>query len=134
MDSKGNFGKAYSRDMAYAASALHRGQAGRRSAAELFSDIDQDTVDFVDNYDSTIKEPTLLPVTLPDHPGQLQHRASRWAWPARSARSTCAEVCETTIALMKNPEHDIIDDPERRPTSPAAAIIVYDQEEHAKNL
>ena len=64
MDSKGNFGKAYSRDMAYAASRYTEAKLDT-ICQELFRDIDKDTVDFVDNYDSTMKEPTLLPATFP---------------------------------------------------------------------
>ncbi|MEG1886982.1 MAG: DNA gyrase subunit A, partial [Oscillospiraceae bacterium] len=64
VDSKGNFGKAYSRDMSYAASRYTEAKLSA-IAAELFRDIDKDTVDFLDNYDSTMKEPSLLPVTFP---------------------------------------------------------------------
>lgn len=72
VDSKGNFGKAYSRDMAYAASRYTEVKL-EKICQELFSDIDKDTVDFVDNYDATMKEPKLLPGDLSGHPGQCQY-------------------------------------------------------------
>ena len=71
--------------------------------AELFRDIDQDTVDLVDNYDATMKEPTLLPTTFPNVLVTSQHRASPWAWPATSAALTLQEVCKTAIALDEGP-------------------------------
>ncbi len=103
---KGNFGKSYSRDMAYAASRYTEAKL-EDICTELFADIDKDTVDFVDNYDSTTKEPTLLPVTFP---GILANNTLGIA--VGMASSICsfnlAELCNTTIALIKNNEHDII--------------------------
>ena len=107
VDSKGNFGKVYSRDMAYAAS---RYTEARLSAicAEVFRDIDRDTVDFVDNYDGSMKEPTLLPTAFPN---VLVSANSGIA--VGMASNICSfnlkEVCDTAIALMKNPEHDILE-------------------------
>ena len=105
VDSKGNFGKAYSRDMAYAASRYTEAKLDAM-CTEMFSDIDKDTVDFVDNYDSSTKEPTLLPVTFPTilvNPNM--------GIAVGMASSICSfnlnEICETTIAMLKNAEHDI---------------------------
>ena len=86
VDSKGNFGKFYSRDMAWAASRYTEARLDP-ICRELFQDIDKDTVDFVDNYDSTMKEPTLLPATFPAC-WSTPTRASPWAWPATSAPLT----------------------------------------------
>ena len=110
VDSKGNFGKAYSRDMAYAAARYTEAKLDP-ICAELFQDIDSDTVDLVDNYDATMKEPALLPTTFPNVLVIGQSRASPWAWPVQHLRAlTCAEVCDTAIALLKNPDCDIAGD------------------------
>ena len=105
VDSKGNFGKAYSRDMAYAASRYTEVKLAK-IAEELFRDINKDTVDFVPNYDNTMQEPTLLPATFPSI---LVN--SNLGIAVGMASSICpfnlAEVCETTVALLKNPDHDI---------------------------
>ena len=105
VDSKGNFGKAYSRDMAYAASRYTEAKLDP-VCEELFRDIDKDTVDFVPNYDGTTTEPTLLPVTFPTI---LANNTLGIA--VGMASNICsfnlAELCETTIALMKDPEHDL---------------------------
>lgn len=105
VDSKGNFGKAYSRDMAYAASRYTEAKLDP-VCEELFRDINSDTVDFVDNYDSTRKEPTLLPVTFPNI---LTNNTLGIA--VGMASNICSfnleEVCRTTIGLLKDPEHDI---------------------------
>ena len=85
VDSKGNFGKAYSRDMSCAAARYTEAKL-EGVCEELFRDIDKETVDFVPNYDSTTTEPTLLPVTFPTILPTTRW-ASRWAWPATSARS-----------------------------------------------
>ena len=107
VDSKGNFGKVYSRDMQWAASRYTEAKLEKISA-ELFRDIDKDTVDFVDNYDSTTKEPTLLPVRFPSVLVNLNIGIA-----VGMASSICSfnltELCETTIALAKNLEHQIID-------------------------
>ena len=105
VDSKGNFGKFYSRDMAWAASRYTEARLDD-ICQELFRDIDKDTVDFVDNYDNTLKEPTLLPATFPS---VLVNANTGIA--VGMASSICPfnlkEVCETTIALIKNPQHDV---------------------------
>ena len=107
VDSKGNFGKVYSRDMAYAASRYTEAKLDP-ICAELFRDIDSDTVDMVDNYDATTKEPTLLPTTFPNVLVSANQGIA-----VGMASNICSfnlkEVCDTTIALMKNPDHDILE-------------------------
>ena len=105
VDSKGNFGKVYSRDMAYAASRYTEAKLSP-ICAELFRDLDCDAVDFVDNYDNTTKEPSLLPTTYPNvlvsaNQGIAVGMASQ------ICGFNLGEVCETTIAYLKNPAHDI---------------------------
>ena len=106
VDSKGNFGKVYSRDMAYAAARYTEAKLDS-ICAELFKDIDSDTVDMVDNYDATMKEPALLPTTYPNVLVSANQGIA-----VGMASNICSfnlkEVCETTIALMKNPDHDIL--------------------------
>ena len=107
VDSKGNFGKVYSRDMAYAAARYTEAKLDS-ICAELFKDIDSDTVDMVDNYDATMKEPALLPTTFPNVLVSANQGIA-----VGMASNICSfnlkEVCDTTIALMKNPEHDILE-------------------------
>ena len=107
VDSKGNFGKVYSRDMAYAASRYTEAKLDP-ICAELFRDIDSDTVDMVDNYDATMKEPALLPTTFPNVLVSANQGIA-----VGMASNICSfnlkEICDTTIALMKNPEHDILE-------------------------
>ena len=105
VDSKGNFGKVYSRDMAYAASRYTEAKLAP-ICAELFRDLDCDAVDFVDNYDNTTKEPALLPTTYPNvlvsaNQGIAVGMASQ------ICGFNLGEVCDTTIAFLKNPDHDI---------------------------
>ena len=105
VDSKGNFGKVYSRDMAYAASRYTEAKLAP-ICAELFRDLDCDAVDFVDNYDNTTKEPALLPTTYPNvlvsaNQGIAVGMASQ------ICGFNLGEVCDTTIQLLKNPDHDI---------------------------
>ena len=106
VDSKGNFGKFYSRDMAWAASRYTEAKLDA-ICNELFRDIDRDTVDFVDNYDNTLKEPTLLPASFPS---VLVNANTGIA--VGMASSICSfnlrELCETTIALIKDKNHDIM--------------------------
>ena len=125
IDSKGNFGKFYSRDMAWAASRYTEAKLDRL-CAELFKDIDKDTVDFVDNYDNTMKEPALLPASFPS---VLINSNTGIA--VGMASNICSfnlrEVCETAAALIRDPEHDVMS------TMPApdfsgGALIVYDDE------
>ena len=106
VDSKGNFGKVYSRDMAYAASRYTEAKLDS-FCNELFRDIDFDTVDMVDNYDATMKEPSLLPTTFPNVLVSANQGIA-----VGMASNICsfnlAEVCQTAIALMENPQHDIL--------------------------
>ena len=107
VDSKGNFGKVYSRDMAYAAARYTEAKLDS-ICTELFRDIDSDTVDMVDNYDATMKEPTLLPTTFPNVLVSANQGIA-----VGMASNICSfnlrEVCETAIALMNNPEHDVLE-------------------------
>lgn len=107
VDSKGNFGKVYSRDMAYAASRYTEAKLDG-ICNELFQDIDSDTVDMVDNYDATMKEPSLLPTTFPNVLVSANQGIA-----VGMASNICSfnlkEVCDTTIALLKNPDHDILE-------------------------
>ena len=106
VDSKGNFGKVYSRDMAYAAARYTEAKLDS-ICTELFRDIDSDTVDMVDNYDATMKEPTLLPTTFPNVLVSANQGIA-----VGMASNICSfnlkEVCDTAIALMKDPDHDIL--------------------------
>ncbi len=106
VDSKGNFGKVYSRDMAYAAARYTEAKLDS-FCNELFRDIDLDTVDMVDNYDATMKEPSLLPTTFPNVLVSANQGIA-----VGMASNICSfnlkEVCDTTIALMNDPEHDIL--------------------------
>ena len=125
IDSKGNFGKFYSRDMAWAASRYTEAKLDKL-CAELFRDIDKDTVDFVDNYDNTMKEPTLLPAT---YPSVLINSNTGIA--VGMASNICSfnlrEVCETTAALIRDPDHDVMSTMPA-PDFPGGASIVYDEE------
>ena len=107
VDSKGNFGKVYSRDMAYAAARYTEAKLDS-ICSEIFKDIDSDTVDMVDNYDATMKEPALLPTTFPNVLVSANQGIA-----VGMASNICSfnlkEICDTTIALMKNPEHDILE-------------------------
>ncbi|NLX92657.1 MAG: topoisomerase IV [Clostridiales bacterium] len=125
VDSKGNFGKAYSRDMLWAASRYTEAKLDSIST-ELFRDIDRETVDFVDNYDGTMKEPTLLPVTFPT---VLVNANTGIA--VGMASSICSfnliEVCETVIHLIEDPEHTVADTL-KAPDFIAGGQIIYDRE------
>ena len=124
VDSKGNFGKFYSRDMAWAASRYTEARLDD-ICRELFRDIDKDTVDFVDNYDSTMKEPTLLPAAFPS---VLVNANTGIA--VGMASSICpfnlAEVCNTAIELMKNPKHDLFSTMQA-PDFPGGGQIIFDR-------
>lgn len=106
VDSKGNFGKFYSRDMAWAASRYTEAKLDK-ICNELFRDIDKDTVDFVDNYDNTMKEPSLLPVAFPS---VLVNTNTGIA--VGMASNICSfnlkEICETTAALIRDTNHDVM--------------------------
>ncbi len=123
VDSKGNFGKVYSRDMAYAASRYTEARLDP-ICAELFRDIDQDTVDFVDNYDGKLKEPTLLPTTFPNVLVSANKGIA-----VGMASDLCGfnlgEVCDTTIAFLKNPDHDIMTTL-KAPDLPTGGELLYD--------
>ncbi|MCQ5129341.1 DNA topoisomerase (ATP-hydrolyzing) subunit A [Butyricicoccus faecihominis] len=126
VDSKGNFGKVYSRDMAYAAPRYTEAKLDA-FCAELFRDIDCDAVDFVDNYDGTMKEPSLLPTTFPNilasaNTGIAVGMASNFCG------FNLAEVCRTAIACIKDPAHDLLS------TLPAPDFstggeLIYDENE-----
>ena len=124
VDSKGNFGKAYSRNMVYAASRYTEAKL-ESICTELFADIDKDTVDFVDNYDSTMREPTLLPVTFPS---VLVNSNSGIA--VGMASNICSfnlrELCETTIGLIKNPDFDVFETL-KAPDFIGGGQIIYDR-------
>ncbi|MDE5604006.1 MAG: topoisomerase IV [Eubacterium sp.] len=129
VESKGNFGKAYSKNMMYAASRYTEAKLAPISK-ELFDDIDKDTVDFVDNYDNTMKEPRLLPVTFPSILCNVTTGIA--AGMASSIASfNLKEVCETTIAIMKNPEH-VISDTLIAPDFVGGGFVIYDKDELEK--
>ena len=123
VDSKGNFGKVYSRDMAWAASRYTEAKLAP-ICAEIFRDIDSDTIDFVDNYDNTMKEPALLPTTFPNilvsaNQGIAVGMASQLCG------FNLGEVCDTTIAFLKNPEVRI-SETLLAPDFPTGGEILYD--------
>lgn len=124
VDSKGNFGKTYSRDMAYAASRYTEVKLDAVSA-ELFRDIEKDTVDMVDNYDGSMKEPSLFPASFP---AILVNANTGIA--VGMASSICSfnlnEVCETAIRLIKNPEHDVASTL-KAPDFSTGGYILYDR-------
>ena len=126
VDSKGTFGKQYSSNMKAAASRYTEVKL-EKICAELFRDIDKDTVDFVPNYDNTMQEPTLLPATFPT---VLVNANTGIA--VSMASNVCPfnleEICETTIALMKNPEHDILSTL-KGPDFPGGGFLYYDEAE-----
>ena len=126
VDSKGNFGKVYSRDMAYAASRYTEAKLDPL-CAELFRDIDSDTVDFVDNYDSTMQEPSLLPTTFPN-----VLVSANMGIAVGMASNICSfnlrEVCATAAALIKNPDADLLDTLPA-PDFPTGGEILYDAAE-----
>ena len=126
VDSKGNFGKVYSRDMAYAASRYTEAKLDP-ICAELFRDIDADTVDFVDNYDGSMKEPTLLPTTFPN-----VLVSANMGIAVGMASNICSfnlqDVCRTAIALIKNPDADLLDTLPA-PDFPTGGEILYDASE-----
>ncbi|MCH5314289.1 MAG: topoisomerase IV [Eubacterium sp.] len=129
VESKGNFGKAYSKNMMYAASRYTEAKLAP-ICHELFDDIKLDTVDFVDNYDNTMKEPTLLPVTFPSILCNVTTGIA--AGMASSIASfNLKEICETTIALMKNPDH-IVSDTLVAPDFVGGGYILYDKDELEK--
>ncbi|MCM1054144.1 MAG: DNA topoisomerase (ATP-hydrolyzing) subunit A [Bacteroides sp.] len=129
VDSKGNFGKAYSRDMSFAASRYTEAKLDK-ICNEIFSDIDKDTVDFVPNYDNSMTEPTLLPAKFPsilvnNNIGIAVSMSSN------ICSFNLTEVCETAISLMRDPDHDIISTL-KAPDFPGGGFIMYNEEELKK--
>lgn len=123
VDSKGNFGKAYSKNMQFAASRYTEAKLSP-ICAELFSDIDKDAIDFVPNYDNTMPEPVLFPVTFPS---VLVNSNSGIA--VGMASNICSfnlkEVCDTTIELIKNPNHDCTETL-KAPDFSGGGVCIYD--------
>lgn len=126
VDSKGNFGRQYSRDMAYAAARYTEVKLAK-ICSEIFRDMDKDTIDFVDNYDGTMKEPVLLPTTFPNilaNPNQ--------GIAVGMASNICSfnlrELCDATIAVMKDPEADLLDIMPA-PDFPLGAELIYNRDE-----
>ncbi len=124
VDSKGNFGKVYSRDMSYAASRYTEARLSS-ICGEVFRDIDKDTVDFVDNYDGSMKEPCLLPTAFPN-----VLVSANMGIAVGMASQICGfnlgEVCETTINYLRDPEHDLLSTMPA-PDFPTGGEIVYDR-------
>lgn len=129
VDSKGNFGKAYSRDMAYAASRYTEAKLEPISA-ELFAEIDKDAVDMVPNYDNSMLEPSLFPVRFP---AVLVN--SNFGLAVSMASNICSfnlnEVCDSAVELIKHPDHNIIDTL-KGPDFPGGGYIVYNKDEMEK--
>ena len=126
VESKGNFGKVYSRDMAFAASRYTEAKL-ESICAEVFKNIDKDTVDFVDNYDGTMKEPSLLPVTFPSilvnaNQGIAVGMASN------ISSFNLREVCEGTIAYLDNPDIDICNYI-KAPDFSTGGFIIYEKDQ-----
>ena len=126
VDSKGNFGRQYSRDMAYAASRYTEVRLSK-VCSEVFRDMDKNTIDFVDNYDGTLKEPVLLPTTFPNilaNPNQ----GIAVGMASNICSFNLSELCEATIAVMKNPEVDLLDIMPA-PDFPGGGEIIYNPDE-----
>ena len=124
VDSKGNFGKVYSRDMSYAASRYTEAKLSA-VCAEIFRDIDKDTVDFVDNYDGSMKEPSLLPTAFPN-----VLVSANMGIAVGMASQICGfnltEVCQTAIEYLRDPEHDLLSTLPA-PDFPTGGEIIYDR-------
>lgn len=124
VDSKGNFGKVFSRDMMWAASRYTEAKL-EKICAELFADIDKDTVDMVDNFDNSMKEPALLPVTFPS---VLVNANTGIA--VGMASSICSfnleEVCKTTIELLRDPKFDV-SETLKAPDFAGGGLLVFDK-------
>ena len=123
VDSKGNFGKSYSRDMSWAAPRYTEAKLSA-ICGEIFKDIDSDTVDFVDNYDNTMKEPALLPTTFPNilvsaNSGIAVGMASQFCG------FNLKEVCDTTVAYLKNPDCDLTETL-LAPDFPTGGELIFD--------
>jgi len=126
VDSKGNFGKVYSRDMACAASRYTEAKLSP-VCAEIFRDIDRDTVDFMDNYDNTMLEPTLLPTSFPN-----VLVSANMGIAVAMASNICGfnlnEVCQTTIDYIENPSHNIMATL-KAPDFPTGGELIYNAKE-----
>ncbi|MCI9424070.1 MAG: topoisomerase IV [Flavonifractor sp.] len=124
VDSKGNFGKSYSRDMAWAAPRYTEARLDAITG-EFFRDIDQDAVDFVDNYDGSLKEPTLLPTTFPNVLVSANQGIA-----VGMASNLCGfnlgEVCDAAIAFLKNPKTDLLEHL-KAPDFPTGGALLYDE-------
>lgn len=129
VESKGNFGKAYSKNMVYAASRYTEAKLAP-ICHELFDDIKYDTVDFVDNYDNSMKEPTLLPVTFPTVLCNVS-KGIAVGMASNIASFNISEICDTTIALMKNPDH-MISETLLAPDFVGGGFVLYDKDELEK--
>lgn len=129
VESKGNFGKAYSKNMMYAASRYTEAKLSPISE-ELFCDINKDTVDFVDNYDGTMKEPKLLPVTFPSILCNVTTGIAV-GMASSIASFNLKEICDTTVALIKNPAHDV-SETLLAPDFVGGGQIIYDKDELEK--
>ena len=129
VDSKGNFGKVYSRDMAWAASRYTEARLDP-ICGEFFRDIDKDTVDFVDNYDGTVKEPSLLPTTFPNVLVSANQGIA-----VGMASNICGfnlgEVCDTAIARIRNPKADLMTTL-KAPDFSTGGQLLFDQKEMEK--
>ena len=124
IDSKGNFGKAYSKNMVYAAARYTEAKL-ESICGELFGDIDKNTVEFVDNYDSTMKEPTLLPVSFPSV--LVMNSGIAVGMASNICSFNLRELCNTTIGLIKNPDFDIFETL-KAPDFIGGGLIVYDRD------
>lgn len=129
IESKGNFGKAYSKNMMYAASRYTEAKLAA-ICHELFDDIKSDTVDFVPNYDNSMTEPTLLPVTFPTILCNVTTGIAV-GMASSIASFNLKEICDTTVALMKNPDH-VVSDTLIAPDFVGGGYILYDKDELEK--
>lgn len=126
VDSKGNFGRQYSRDMAYAASRYTEVRLSK-VCSEIFKDMDKNTIDFVDNYDGTLKEPTLLPTTFPN----ILANPNQGIAVGMASNICCfnlSEICNAAIAVMKDPECDLLDIMPA-PDFPGGGELLYNRDE-----
>ncbi|MEA4823673.1 MAG: DNA gyrase subunit A [Clostridiaceae bacterium] len=126
IESKGNFGRVYSRDMAYAAARYTEARLDG-ICAEFFRDIDCDAVDFVPNYDNTMREPTLMPTTFP-HILVTPNQGIAVGMASMICSFNLAEVCTTTAAMIKNPAHDVLSTL-IAPDFSTGGLLLYDRDE-----
>ena len=126
VDSKGNFGRQYSRDMAYAASRYTEVKLAK-VCSEIFKDMDKNTIDFVDNYDGSAKEPTLLPTTFPNILLANPNQGIAVGMASNICSFNLIELCDATIALMHDPETDITDIL-KAPDFPTGGELIYNRD------